>query len=77
MPTPTEGIVIEYGETDMTASALVQRAVRSPHGWRGNQPRWKAVSDIFKLGMTSSLSICKAAGFEPFETLRQFNKSSK
>lgn len=74
---PEDTKPIEYGKTDMTAAALIQRAVRRPVGWKSSQPRWQAIAEIFKLGMTSSMSICSTAGYEPFETLRQFNKTAQ
>ncbi len=73
----TELEPVEYGKTDMTASALIERAVRLPQGWMATQPRWQAVSAIFKLGMTSSVSICEAAGYLPHETGREFAKAQQ
>jgi hypothetical protein len=68
---------IEYGKTDMTAAALIERAVRSPLGWKMASMRWAAVADVFKLGSRSAISICEAAGYPAHETKQEFKRRMK
>ena len=54
---------------------LLRRAVRGARGRKyrkgAKHPRWVAVQDVFSLGATYSVSLCRRFGLDPHETVKR------
>jgi hypothetical protein len=50
---------------DIPDEQLLGRAVRNARPRRGRVPRWSAVSDLFALGSTFSMQLCRRYGVDP------------
>lgn len=50
---------------DITDEQLLERAVKAARPRRGRVPRWSAVADLFALGSTYSIQLCRRFGLDP------------
>ena len=64
---------IDYIVFDIADEELLKRAVKGAraHKKRGWHERWTAISDVFGLGSTYSMQLCRRFDLDPHEKVRQ------
>lgn len=50
---------------DISDERLLERAVKGARPRKGRVPRWAAVSDLFALGSTYSIQLCRRFEIDP------------
>lgn len=62
--------------TDIPDEKLIARVVRSARPRKGRVPRWAAVGEIFALGSTFSIQLCRRFGVDPDEQIGRTGRVS-
>jgi hypothetical protein len=61
---------------DIPDAKLISRAVRGARPRNGRVPRWSAVGEVFALGSTFSIQLCRRFGVDPDEQIGRTGRVS-